>query len=210
MVVVEAAMVAAAAASSAAVAKATVAKAATATVAVGASATAGDAMEAATSCGVVIGPFTAAAVVVVHGTIALGGGADWAVLSLALLLTLLGLILAFFFLALVARTSADDGLDRARAALSLLRAARRREGAHIGLRALAGAGEVGGVGVRALLARQRRTGTFGAVRAGLAGDARLLAPIGLVLACRALDARGHARVWRDRAGTALRVVERAS
>ena len=68
------------------------------------------------------------------------------------MLTLLGLILAFFFLALVARTSADDGLDRARAALGLLRAARRREGAHIGLRALAGAGEVGGVGVRALLA----------------------------------------------------------
>ena len=29
-------------------------------------------------CGVVIGPFTAAAVVVVHGTIALGGGVDWA------------------------------------------------------------------------------------------------------------------------------------
>ena len=32
-------------------------------------------------CGVVIGPFTAAAVVVVHGTVALGGGAGWAVLS---------------------------------------------------------------------------------------------------------------------------------
>eukprot|EP00964_Phaeocystis_antarctica_P084410 scaffold53140_cov64-Phaeocystis_antarctica.AAC.4 len=63
--------------------------------------------------------------------------------------------------------------------------------------------EVGGVRVRALLARQRRAGALGAVRAWLAGDARLLAFTGLVRACRAPVARGHAHVGCDGAGAAL-------
>eukprot|EP00964_Phaeocystis_antarctica_P072930 scaffold44705_cov70-Phaeocystis_antarctica.AAC.6 len=187
-------------------------------------------MEAGARCGVVIRPFTAAAVVVVHGTIALGGGVDWArdangrvlraVLcnlarrategvrrvvarstdrALAAALTLL----EFAESARIARTLAGVGLDGARTARCLLLAARRRVVARVGLRALAGAGEVGGVGVRALLARQRRAGTLGAVRAGLAGDARLLALALLVRAGRALVAHALAGVGLDGAGAAL-------
>eukprot|EP00964_Phaeocystis_antarctica_P033493 scaffold18993_cov66-Phaeocystis_antarctica.AAC.3 len=95
------------------------------------------------------------------------------------------------------------------AAWRLLRAARGRKVARLGLRALTGAGEAGGAGMRALLARQRSASTLGAVRAGLAEDARLLALALLVGAGRAPDARGHARVWRDRAGAALTRLRRA-
>eukprot|EP00964_Phaeocystis_antarctica_P026288 scaffold14805_cov68-Phaeocystis_antarctica.AAC.4 len=76
-------------------------------------------------------------------------------------------------------------------------------------RALVGAGEAGGDGVRALLARQRSAGALGAVRARLAGDTRLFTLASLVRACLALVARGHARVWRDRAGAALTRLRRA-
>eukprot|EP00964_Phaeocystis_antarctica_P053933 scaffold31688_cov73-Phaeocystis_antarctica.AAC.2 len=125
----------------------------------------------------------------------------------ARLLALHGLVLAGR--ALVARALACDGLDGAGAARRLLGAARWREVAHVGLGALVGAGEVGGDGVRALRARQRRAGTLRAVRPGLAGDARLLALVGLILAGRAPVARGHARAWRDRAGAASTRLRRA-
>ena len=59
-------------------------------------------------------------------------------------------------LALETRTHVCVKCDRAGAALGLLLAARRRKVARIGLRAPTDAGEVGGDGVRALLARQRR------------------------------------------------------
>eukprot|EP00964_Phaeocystis_antarctica_P014508 scaffold7990_cov72-Phaeocystis_antarctica.AAC.2 len=91
----------------------------------------------------------------------------------------------------------------------LLGAARWREVALDRRRALVGAGEVGGIRERALLARQRGAGALGAVRAGLACHARLLALALLVRAGRAPDARGHARVWRDRAGAALTRLGRA-
>eukprot|EP00964_Phaeocystis_antarctica_P028598 scaffold16134_cov67-Phaeocystis_antarctica.AAC.2 len=91
--------------------------------------------------------------------------------------------------------------NRAWTALCLLRAGRWRKVAHAGLGALIGTGEAGGAG--------RRAGALGAVRALLAGDARLLALALLVRACRAPDARGHARVWRDRAGAALTRLRRA-
>eukprot|EP00964_Phaeocystis_antarctica_P021813 scaffold12111_cov66-Phaeocystis_antarctica.AAC.3 len=101
----------------------------------------------------------------------------------------------------LARAALDAG-----GLLRLVGAARWRRVAHIGLGALVGAGEVGGDGVRALLARQRRAGALGTVRARLTGNARLLALAGLVLACRAHDARCHARVWRDRAWAARRLL----
>eukprot|EP00964_Phaeocystis_antarctica_P040353 scaffold23068_cov70-Phaeocystis_antarctica.AAC.4 len=105
--------------------------------------------------------------------------------------------------ALVTLGLIDQRLHVTRAAWHLLGAAGWRKVARLGLGALAGAGEAGGAGVCALRARQRRAGALGAVRAGLAGDAHLLALVGLVLACRAPDARGRGRVWRDRAGAAL-------
>eukprot|EP00964_Phaeocystis_antarctica_P030642 scaffold17321_cov70-Phaeocystis_antarctica.AAC.3 len=134
-------------------------------------------------------------------------GARWAVRAglagSAPFLALVGLVRACR--APVARTLACDGLDGARATLGLLGAARRRKVALARRCALVSAGEVGGVGVRALLARQRRAGARRAIGAGLAGNARLLALAGLVLAGRAPDARGHARVWRDGAGAAHRL-----
>eukprot|EP00964_Phaeocystis_antarctica_P004983 scaffold2716_cov64-Phaeocystis_antarctica.AAC.8 len=138
-------------------------------------------------------------------------GALWAVgpglAGNACLLALAGLIRAGP--ALVAGALLRDGLDRAGAALDLLRAARRCIKARVSRRALAGAAEIGGAGIRTLLARQRRAGTLWAERAGLTGNARLLALASLVLACRAPVARGHARVWRDRAGAALTRLRRA-
>eukprot|EP00964_Phaeocystis_antarctica_P004419 scaffold2392_cov72-Phaeocystis_antarctica.AAC.3 len=69
--------------------------------------------------------------------------------------------------------------NHAWAAWRLLRAGCWRKVAHAGLGALIGTGEAGGAGVRALCARQRRAGARRAVRPGLAGDARLLARVGL-------------------------------
>eukprot|EP00964_Phaeocystis_antarctica_P061508 scaffold36779_cov71-Phaeocystis_antarctica.AAC.1 len=106
----------------------------------------------------------------------------------ARLLALAGLVRACR--ALVAGALLRDGLDGAGATLGLLGAARRREVALVRRRTLVGTVE-------------RSAGALGAVRARLAGDTRLLALAGLVRACRAHVARGHARVWRDRAGAAL-------
>eukprot|EP00964_Phaeocystis_antarctica_P076327 scaffold47189_cov73-Phaeocystis_antarctica.AAC.1 len=102
--------------------------------------------------------------------------------------------------ALVACWPLGVKLHGTRAARRLLGAARWREVARGGLCALTAAGEVGGVGVRAFFARQHRAGTLGAERAGLAGNARLLALVGLVrtgcapvtraLACDGLDGAG--------------------
>eukprot|EP00964_Phaeocystis_antarctica_P142534 scaffold107811_cov66-Phaeocystis_antarctica.AAC.3 len=89
-------------------------------------------------------------------------------------------------------------LHGTRAARRLLGAARRRKVARLGVRALAGAVEVGGVG--------RRAGALGAVRAGLAGDARLLALVGLVLAGGAPFTEVSARSGRNIAGGAVPAV----
>eukprot|EP00964_Phaeocystis_antarctica_P102227 scaffold67609_cov70-Phaeocystis_antarctica.AAC.2 len=109
----------------------------------------------------------------------------------------------------VARTHLGVGRDRARAARRLVGAARGCKVALVRLRALVNNDEDGGVRIRAFLARQRRAGPLGTKRARLAGDACLLALALLVRACRALDASGHARVWRDRAGAALTRLRRA-
>ena len=93
-------------------------------------------------------------------------------------------------------------LHGTRAARRLLGAARRRKVARVSIDALVVAGEVRGVRVRALRARQRRAGALGAVRSGLAGDARLLAFGALERAGRALVARGLASVGLDGAGAA--------
>eukprot|EP00964_Phaeocystis_antarctica_P161459 scaffold133377_cov69-Phaeocystis_antarctica.AAC.2 len=119
----------------------------------------------------------------------------------ALLLALVGLVRACR--ALVARGHARVGRDRARAARRLPGATGWRVVALDGRRACRISCEVGGVGVRALLARQRRAGALGAVRAGLAGDAHLLAFALLVRAGRALGARTLAGVGLDGAGAAL-------
>eukprot|EP00964_Phaeocystis_antarctica_P007754 scaffold4174_cov66-Phaeocystis_antarctica.AAC.2 len=103
----------------------------------------------------------------------------------------------------VARTLACDGLDGAGAAGRLLRAARRRKASLVRWRALTGDREVGGDRVRTLRARQRRAGALGAERAGLAGNARLLALAGLVRACRALVAGALLCDGLDIAGAAL-------
>eukprot|EP00964_Phaeocystis_antarctica_P033658 scaffold19084_cov64-Phaeocystis_antarctica.AAC.1 len=121
----------------------------------------------------------------------------------ARLFALVGLVLAG--LAPVARGHFCVGCDRAGAAPGLLCTARWRKVARVGLGALSGAGEVGGAGVRALLARQRRAGARWAVRARVTGKARLLALALLVRAGRALGARGRALVWRDGAGAARRL-----
>eukprot|EP00964_Phaeocystis_antarctica_P005000 scaffold2722_cov64-Phaeocystis_antarctica.AAC.1 len=104
--------------------------------------------------------------------------------------------------ALVTGALFRDGLDGARAALGLLSAARRRGVARGGLRAPTAAGEVGGAGVRAFSARQRRAGTRWTVRAGHASSTLLFALVGLVrtgcasvartLACDGLDGAGAA------------------
>eukprot|EP00964_Phaeocystis_antarctica_P003503 scaffold1879_cov71-Phaeocystis_antarctica.AAC.3 len=86
---------------------------------------------------------------------------------------------------LVARAHLGARCDCAWAALDLLRAARRCIKARVSRRALIGAAEVGGAGIRTLLARQCCTGALGAERAGLAGDARLLALAGLKAAAEA-------------------------
>eukprot|EP00964_Phaeocystis_antarctica_P013588 scaffold7455_cov72-Phaeocystis_antarctica.AAC.2 len=132
-------------------------------------------------------------------------GARWAVRARlagnARLLALLGLVCTGC--ALVARALACVGLNGAGAALGLLDATRRREASLVGRRALSGAGEVGGDRIRALRARQRRAGTLWAVRAGLAGNARLLALVGLVRACRALVAGALLCDGLDGPGSAL-------
>eukprot|EP00964_Phaeocystis_antarctica_P079247 scaffold49370_cov69-Phaeocystis_antarctica.AAC.2 len=125
----------------------------------------------------------------------------------ARLLALVGLVLASR--TLVARALASDGLDGAGAALGLLSAARWREVACDGLRAAAGAGEAGGDGVRALRARQRRRRALCAVRARLAGDARLLTLAGLVLTGCTLVARALAGDGLDGAGAALGLLSAA-
>eukprot|EP00964_Phaeocystis_antarctica_P028852 scaffold16256_cov75-Phaeocystis_antarctica.AAC.2 len=118
----------------------------------------------------------------------------------ARLLALVGLVLAGR--AFVAPTLSGDWLDGAGAAWRLLRAARRREVARVGLRALASAGEASGAGVGALPARQRRAGTLGAVRALLARLARRLLRLVLERAFSARRAETHARLSCDRAGPA--------
>eukprot|EP00964_Phaeocystis_antarctica_P003805 scaffold2046_cov78-Phaeocystis_antarctica.AAC.1 len=185
-------------------------------------------------CGSVVKrPFTAAARVIVNGTIALGGGTDRArdangralrtVLSNLAWLTTEGVrgvvarstdrALAAARVQLVRTTSARiaralarDGLDGARFAWCLLLAARWRKVTHSSLDALTGASETGGTGVCALLTRQRRAGALGAVRAGLAGDARLPAFAGLALAGGAPVTEGSARGGRNEAGRAVSAV----
>eukprot|EP00964_Phaeocystis_antarctica_P080769 scaffold50464_cov66-Phaeocystis_antarctica.AAC.1 len=103
----------------------------------------------------------------------------------------------------LARCGARIADCRPSGALRLHGAAPWREVARGGLRAPTAAGEVGGAGVRAFLARQRRAGTLGAERARLAGDARLLALVGLVLAGHTLVARTLACDGLGGAGTAL-------
>eukprot|EP00964_Phaeocystis_antarctica_P029195 scaffold16454_cov68-Phaeocystis_antarctica.AAC.2 len=117
-------------------------------------------------------------------------------------------LLAFFVLvragcAPFARTLACEGLDGAGAALGLIGAARRRKASLVGWRALTGTREVGGDRVRALRARQRRAGARWAVRALLAGNARLFALAGLVRACRTPIARALACDGLDVARTTL-------
>eukprot|EP00964_Phaeocystis_antarctica_P008197 scaffold4416_cov65-Phaeocystis_antarctica.AAC.5 len=122
------------------------------------------------------------------------------------LLALVGLVLACR--ALVARALAGAESNGAGAAGRLHGASRWREVARGGLRALAAAGEVGGAGVRAFLARQRCAGTLRAVRAGLAGDARVLALVGVVLRwrrwrrhrCGGGRRRRRRRRWHRRGG----------
>eukprot|EP00964_Phaeocystis_antarctica_P025895 scaffold14560_cov60-Phaeocystis_antarctica.AAC.6 len=109
-------------------------------------------------------------------------------------------------LTLVARTHHRAGRDRAGAALGLFGAARRCIKAWVSLRALAGAAEVDGAGIRALRARQRRAGTLWAERSGLAGNAGLLALAGLVLARGAFVTEGSARGGRNEAGRAVSAV----
>eukprot|EP00964_Phaeocystis_antarctica_P031382 scaffold17764_cov66-Phaeocystis_antarctica.AAC.6 len=113
------------------------------------------------------------------------------------LLALVGLVLAG--LALVACAHAGARRDRAGAALGLHSAARRRVEAESGSSALAVTSEVGGIGVGARLAGQRRARALGAVRARRAGLARLLALLVLVGARLAPIARAHACLrdgWR--------------
>eukprot|EP00964_Phaeocystis_antarctica_P055728 scaffold32801_cov66-Phaeocystis_antarctica.AAC.2 len=109
-------------------------------------------------------------------------------------------------LALETRAHACVGRDRAGAARRLPGATGWRKVAHVSLSALIGAGEAGGAGVCALSARQRRAGTLRAVRAGLAGNARLLALAGLVLAGGAFVAEGSARGGRNESGRATSTV----
>eukprot|EP00964_Phaeocystis_antarctica_P044468 scaffold25556_cov70-Phaeocystis_antarctica.AAC.8 len=71
---------------------------------------------------------------------------------------------------LITRAHVGAGRDGARAARRLLSAGRWREEALFGVRALSKAFEVGGVGVRALFARQRRAGAGWAVVALCTGD----------------------------------------
>eukprot|EP00964_Phaeocystis_antarctica_P048834 scaffold28282_cov74-Phaeocystis_antarctica.AAC.4 len=115
-----------------------------------------------------------------------------------------GLVLPW--LAQLTRAQVDIGCHRAQAAGRLLDTACRRVETSLGRRALAGAGEVSGGRVESLAARQRRRRALRAVRAGLAGDARLLALAGLVLAGDASVAEGSARGVRNEAGRAVSAV----
>eukprot|EP00964_Phaeocystis_antarctica_P023483 scaffold13128_cov76-Phaeocystis_antarctica.AAC.3 len=140
----------------------------------------------------------------VHRSALRRAGACWAVRSLLARLAL-RLLLPVLKSALGARraeTHPRVSCDRAGAAGPWHGAARGRVEARLGRVALRGAAEVGTIRVRALLAWQRCACAKRAEVPRLAGDARLLALVGLVPACRAPDARGHARVWRDRARTA--------
>eukprot|EP00964_Phaeocystis_antarctica_P092934 scaffold59863_cov69-Phaeocystis_antarctica.AAC.1 len=109
-------------------------------------------------------------------------------------------------LAPVARNHFCIGRDGAGAALGLLPAARRRKVARVGSRALCSGAKIGLVGVCALVARQRRTGASRAVRAGLAGNARLLALAGLVRTGGASVTKVSARAVRNEAGRAVSTV----
>eukprot|EP00964_Phaeocystis_antarctica_P074590 scaffold45883_cov70-Phaeocystis_antarctica.AAC.1 len=116
------------------------------------------------------------------------------------LFTLVGLVLAGR--ALDARAHSRHGLHRAGAALSLFGAARRRGVARVGLGALVFATQVGCLRIRALLTRQRGTGTGRAVHPLCARLAlRLLLPV-LKSALGARRAETHPRVSCGRAGAA--------
>eukprot|EP00964_Phaeocystis_antarctica_P008196 scaffold4416_cov65-Phaeocystis_antarctica.AAC.4 len=113
------------------------------------------------------------------------------------------------WLAQIARAHVDDGCHRARVAGRLLGAACRCVETRGSRRALRGVAEVGPIRVRALLARQRRARAKRAEVSRLAGNARLLALVGLVRAGFALVARAHLGAGRDGAGAALDLLRAA-